>query len=220
MKANQILEPFGLSDRRLAPGLHHLEVYTMRGLLGLHWYGDRDAPGIVVACPGAMGGFLGPGRAMYAELGVHLADRGIGTLVVDYRQPNKLESCVLDAMAAIDLAAQCGASAAVAVGHSFGGAVAVNVGAGLPNAVAGVCLLSTQSAGCEPASGLPPRPLLMIHGTDDEILAPVNSEMVRRLAGGHGEVELIPGEGHALAHTSDAIVGRLVEWVTPLLPAT
>ena len=37
------------------------------------------------------------------------------------------------------------------MGHSFGGAVAVAVGVGLPEHIAGVVTFATQSAGCEGA---------------------------------------------------------------------
>jgi dienelactone hydrolase len=206
------LEPFGLSEVEIAPELRHIEVFTMRGILGVMWHGPFDAEHIVVACPGAMGGLLGPGRGMFHQLGLRFSQHRIGTLRVDYRRPNDLESCILDTIAAIDFAAQRGAVRVVAIGHSFGGAVAVNVGAILTQAVAGVCTLSTQSAGCESAFLLAPRPLLLIHGDHDEILPPFASEAVNQLAGGYGTVEIVPGEGHALVDDSGAIFERTVSW--------
>jgi predicted esterase len=207
------LEPFGLAEIEISADLHHIEVFTMRGILGVMWHGPFDAERIVVACPGAMGGLLGPGRGMFHQLGVRLCEYGIGTVRVDYRRPNDLESCVLDTVAAIDFAAQRNASRVITIGHSFGGAVAVNVGAILTQAVVGVCTLSTQSAGCEVASRLAPRPLLLIHGEDDEILPPFASEAVNQLAGGIGTVEIVPGEGHGLADDSGAILDRTCAWV-------
>jgi predicted esterase len=213
------LESFGLSEVEITADLRHIEVFTMRGILGIMWHGPFDAERIVVACPGAMGGLLGPGRGMFHQLGQRLSAHGIGTVRVDYRRPNDLESCVLDSIAAIDLAAQRGAEKVVAIGHSFGGAVAVNVGAILAQAVVGVCTLSTQSAGCEIASRLSPRPLLLIHGEQDEILPPFASEAVNQLAGGYGTVEIVPGEGHALVDDSGAIRDRTVGWIVDTFTA-
>ena len=104
------------------------------------------------------------------------------------------------------------------MGHSFGGAVAVRVGVGLREMVAGVATFATQSAGCELAAGLRGLPLLLFHGERDEILPIEASEMVKLLAG-HGEVVRLPGDGHLLAKSDDAIWERLEEWLPPLVTA-
>ncbi len=200
-------------EAELAPGLRQIEIYTMRGLLGLQWHGPAEAERIVLACPGGMGGYLGPGHGMYPALGRVLAPEGIATVVVDYRRPSSLELSVLDAMATMDAAAQRGTSRAVTIGHSFGGAVAVNVGVAMARSVAGVCTLATQSAGCEQAAGLAPRPFLLIHGSDDEVLPASTSEVVRALAGGHGEVRILPGEGHGLTGRSAELTAELAAWI-------
>lgn len=207
-------------DATLAAGIRATEIYTMEGMLGLLWHGPPDAERLVVACPGGMGGYLGPGTGLYPALARRLAADGIATVIVDYRSPSHLEPSVLDAIVAVDLAAQSGAGRVIALGHSFGGAVAVNVGLALPGAVVGVCTLSTQSGGCEAAAGLAPRPLLLLHGEHDEILPAETSETVRDLAGGHGEVEILPGEGHGLVGCSDALVERVGRWVTEVFDGT
>ena len=167
----------------ITPALRHLEIYTMRGLLTILWHsassgagarGDRAASdgtaGAVVACGGAMGGLLGPAEGLYHRLGAHLAAQGTPVLRVSYRRPNDLDACCLDVAAAVQLAVGAGASRVVVMGHSFGGAVAVQVGVALPTTVAGVVTFATQSAGCEVAGGLGPRPLLLFHGDRDELL--------------------------------------------------
>ncbi|TVR27707.1 MAG: alpha/beta hydrolase [Ilumatobacter sp.] len=212
MRADDLLQPLGTVHAELAPGVRATEIYTMEGMLGLLWHGPIDAEHLVVACPGGMGGYLGPGTGLYPALARRLARHDVATVVVDYRSASRLEMCVLDAIVAVDLAAGRGAERVIALGHSFGGAVAVNVGLALPGAVIGVCTLSTQSAGCEGAAGLAPRPFLLLHGEHDEILPAETSEVVRGLADGHGEVEILPGEGHGLAGCSDALVDRLGDW--------
>lgn len=211
------------SDVMLTPTLRHIEMYTMRGLLTILWHepaeGVTPRPGALVLCGGAMGGLLGPGDAMYHRLGVEWAERGVPVLRVSYRRPNDLDLCCVDVAAAAQLAiGGAGADKVVLMGHSFGGAVAVRVGVGLREMVAGVATFATQSAGCEPAAGLQGVPFLLFHGERDEILPVEASEMVRMIAG-CGEVVRLPGDGHLLAKSDDVIWERLEEWLPPLVTA-
>jgi len=191
-------------------------MYTLEGLLGILWHGPRWAVAAVVLCGGGMGGFLGPGEAIYPWLGERLAEEGVATLRVDYRRPSHLQPCVLDACVAADLASQRGAQRFVTVGHSFGGAVAINVALALPSYVKAVVTLATQSAGCESAAGLAGRPFLLVHGDADEILAPDNSFIVRELAGS-GEVVVLPGAGHLLDQAGGWLREALVPWILAAL---
>jgi pimeloyl-ACP methyl ester carboxylesterase len=102
------------------------------------------------------------------------------------------------------------------MGHSFGGAVAVRVGAALPAVVAGVVTLATQSAGCEVAPHLAGRPLLLFHGDADELLPVAASETVRSLAGG-GDLVVLAGTGHLLTGATARIRERLSWWVPAVL---
>ncbi|MBV8951617.1 MAG: hypothetical protein JOZ99_12135, partial [Actinobacteria bacterium] len=149
-----LLGVLGIQEVEIAPELHHLEVYTARGLVTLLWHGRNDARDVVIACGGAMGGLLGPANGLYHDLGSTFASRGIGTIRVGYRRPNDLDACVHDLAAVADLAWHHGARRFVTMGHSFGGAVAVQAGIVLGGHAAGVVTLSTQSAGCEDASRL------------------------------------------------------------------
>ena len=203
---------------RLEPGLEHHELFTMQGLLTVLWHGPPDAEAVVVAGGGAMGGLLGPADGLYHDLGVELAADGIGTLRVGYRMPGELALCTMDLAAALQLAERNGAVRAVTMGHSFGGAVAVRVGAAMPEIVTGVVGLATQSAGCEVAGGLAGRPLLLVHGDADELLPPDCSLIVRELAGA-GEVVVVPGAGHLLREAGDLLRERLPEWIRGHLEA-
>lgn len=193
--------------------LVHHELFTMQGLLTILWHGPPDAEHAVVAVGGAMGGLLGPADGLYHDLGVRFAAEGVATLRVSYRAPNDLNRCVHDALAAADIAARQGARRFVTVGHSFGGAVAVQLGMAMGEFTAGVVTLATQSAGCEDAEGLADVPLLMFHGGADEILPSFASEVVHQLAGGHGELVILPGEGHLLAGAGETLRNRLSSWI-------
>ena len=98
------------------------------------------------------------------------------------------------------------------VGHSFGGAVAINAAVTLASHAAGVVTLATQSAGCEQADLLGDTPLLFVHGDQDEILPPSSSQMVRMIAG-TGELVLLSGTGHLFTHYEHELRERLVRWI-------
>ena len=209
----ELLEAIAREEAVISPDLRHLEIYTMRGLLTVLWHGPVDAERVVIMAGGAMGGLLGPAGGLYHDLGTRFAAEGIGTLRVGYRKPNDLVRCVHDVAAAADLASRAGGARFVTVGHSFGGAVAVQAGMVLGQHCAGIVTLSTQSAGCEDAAQLSADvPVLLLHGDHDEILAADTSRVVQMLIG-HGEVEILPGTGHLLSEAADHLRSRLGDWI-------
>jgi hypothetical protein len=219
MRPFDFLRSIAIQEVEVGPGLHHVEIYTRGGLLTLLWHGDRTEERYAVMVGGAMGGMLGPANGAYHDIGVALAAKSIGTIRVGYRQPNDLDECVLDMAAAVDLASRAGGERFVTVGHSFGGAVAVGCALALPASVVGVVTLATQSAGCENAARLYGTPMLLLHGDRDELLPPMCSEVVNELAGGTGEVVILPGAGHLLnqAGAADEVRTRLLEWIPSAL---
>lgn len=206
-----------VQEKELAPGLRHVEVYTWQGLLTLLWHGDAAAERVVVAGGGAAGGLLGPADGLYHDLGVALAEQGVGTIRVSWRRPNDIPTCSHDMAAACEMAAVRGGRRFVTMGHSFGGAIALRVAVAFPGFVRGVVTLATQSAGCEGAAGLDGRPLLLFHGDRDELLPPHVSETVHALAGGHGELVVLPDTGHLMTEAADELRSRLLEWLPRVL---
>jgi pimeloyl-ACP methyl ester carboxylesterase len=190
--------------------LDHLEMYTAEGLLTMLWHGAADHEHVVLMVGGAMGGLLGPGHGLYQKLGDELAAEGIGTIRVGYRVPNDLERCVHDVLAAAELSARRGARSFVVLGHSVGGAVAIQVGAALGELAAGVVTFATQTGGAEAAEHLE-CPLLLFHGTRDELLPHMASEMVQMISG--GELVVLDGAGHLLSEAESEIHERLSTWI-------
>ena len=209
----ELLGAIGMTNSELRPGLRLVEIYTMQRMLKLLWFGDLAAPNVVVMMAGAMGGFSGPARAAYLELADRQVARGHGAIIVDYRKPGDLDRSLLDVAATVDWSMREGGRRFALVGHSFGGAVAVQAGAMLSDHCAAVVTLSTQSAGCQIANQLGDIPLLLLHGDRDEVLTPDNSAMVRMMAG-YGDFRIIEGAGHGLETARDELLDLLDEWIS------
>jgi pimeloyl-ACP methyl ester carboxylesterase len=217
--ALEALHPLASVQVEVTPTFRHREIYTRRGLLTAlthEPHADTALPAAIVACGGALGGVLGPGHALYHALGERWSDRGVRFVRVGYREPNNLDLCAHDLACGVELAREAGAERVVVMGHSFGGAVAVRCAVVMPVSVVGVVTFATQSAGCEVAGALAGRPLLLFHGEHDELLPPEASHVVAAIAG-HGEVVMLPGDGHALGRSDDVITDRLDEWLPPVL---
>ena len=200
------------TDGELSETSRLVEIYTMEGLLQIMWHGDPEATDVVLMCGGAMGGMLGPGRSLYLELGLELAAEGRAAMAIGYRKPGDLTRSLLDTCAAADLALRNGAARFAILGHSFGGAVAIQAASTFAAHTAGVITYATQSAGCEEASRIGDTPLLLLHGERDSILGPENSLMVQTLAG-TGEVRMFPDTDHLMAEAADEIAEITRTWL-------
>jgi pimeloyl-ACP methyl ester carboxylesterase len=207
-----LLGRLSVHEELLSPGVRLVEAVTMRGMLKLLWFGDPSAEDVALFGGGGMGGFLGPARGLYLHLARELARTGIGAVCIDYRKPGDLDRSLLDVAATADWAMRGGGRRFVCVGHSFGGAVAVQAGVALRGFCAGVATLATQSAGCEVAGLLEGIPLLLLHGDRDQILSPADSAMVRSLAG-HGDLRTFPDGGHNLDEVHLEVRKILLDWI-------
>lgn len=206
-----------LREVEITPDLVHLEgITSSAGMLTVLWHGPRDADRVVACCGGAFGGLLGPGDSLWHSLGVALAEQGIGTMRISYRQPNNPAPCVRDVIAMLETAQANGARRAVTLGHSFGGAVAIRAAVGLPDLVVAVATFATQIAGSEVADQLADKPLLLFHGDADTILPAASSAMVAKLHG-NGELVMLPGAGHRLTEAADELLERCLDWIPEML---
>jgi hypothetical protein len=120
---------------------------------------------------------------------------------------------VLDVLLAVHYLGEARGRTRVAlVGHSFGGAVVVTAGAA-SDRVAAVAALSSQSAGTAAVADLAPRPLLLAHGTDDEILPDRCSRDLYARAREPKRLILYPGCRHGLDQCRDALDADLTAWL-------
>jgi uncharacterized protein len=172
----------------------------------------RARPGRAVLClSGALGGLDGPSK-LYSRLGASLPRHGITVTRLDYRVPNEFGECVLDAMAGLSFLKAMHDNRVAIVGHSFGGAVAINAGTLSPE-VKSVIGISSQLFGAHVAGDLAPRPLLLLHGSSDEILSVECSERIYERAREPKTLKIFPGVSHRFAEAADELFEFVTDWL-------
>jgi hypothetical protein len=205
--------------REPAPdGSETVLLTTDRGGVACRLHAADHGDAAVVWVFGAGGGLGGPAGGVYARLGRQLVADGVASLEVAYRRPGDLAECVLDTLLGAAYVGTLGHTRVVLVGHSFGGAVVITAGA-MSEAVVAVAALSSQLAGTRAVGALSPRPLLVAHGTDDEILPDACSRDIHARAGEPRRLILYPGCRHGLDECRDALDRDLLGWIRGVLGA-
>jgi len=188
-----------------------ITIRTKSGDVRCEQFG-KASDAAVVWVFGAGGGFGGPAGGVYSRLAERLLPNAIASLCVDYRQPGRLKSCVGDVFAGVEYMAGEGALRVVLIGHSFGGAVVIQ--AGMAHAkVTGVAALSSQSYGTHGVERLSPKPLLLVHGLQDEVLPPFCSQDIYARARQPKDLVLYPGCLHGLDQCAEALDRDLTAWL-------
>jgi pimeloyl-ACP methyl ester carboxylesterase len=205
------LRIIGVEPAMEVAGARWLTINTTRGAIPMILHSAAEAGRSVLCLSGAIGGFDGP-ATLYARLGSDMPRRGITIARIDYREPNEFGECVLDALAALTFLKGTGHRRTTLIGHSFGGAVAINAGT-LGSTVSGVIAISSQLAGAHVAGDLAPKPLLLIHGTADTILSHQCSEMIYERAGEPKQIRLFPNGGHILNEVADDLTETVESWL-------
>lgn len=193
-------------------GTERVLLHTSAGTITCRFH---DAPGgdtAVLWVFGAGGGLGGPAGGVYFRLGRQLVAEGVASLELDYRRPRDLPGCVADVLLGIEYLATRGRSRVVLVGHSFGGAVVITAGA-TSEAVIAVAALSSQRSGTDAAGHISPRPLLVIHGSADEILPDACSRDIYSRAREPKRLILYPGCMHGLDQCRDELDRDLLSWL-------
>ena len=205
----------------ITEGVEALTLNTNQGGIVARLHPAAAGAPAVVWVGGAGGGLDGPAWGMYPRLAERLVAQGVASLRLHYRHPNELEECVMDTLLGAEyLAQQCGYRHVALVGHSFGGAVVIAAGALSPTVTA-VVAMSSQTYGTDLAPRVSPRPLLLVHGTADEILPDACSRNIFERAQQPKELRLYPGCRHGLDECRDQVDEDVVNWlVRQLVTAT
>ena len=192
-------------------GARRLHIRTTRGAIPLILHATESPSRAVLCVSGAIGGFDGPAM-LYPRLGLAMPRRGFTVARMNYRVPNQFEECLLDTLAALTFLKGLGNDRAALIGHSFGGAVAINVGTLTP-VVTTVIAISSQLAGAHVVADLKPRPLLLIHGTGDTILPDQSSKMIYESAQEPKTLKLFEGADHRLSTVGDELYALVQDWI-------
>ncbi len=210
----------GAAAEPAGAGAERVVLDTSRGAIECRYHDAPAGDAAVLWVFGAGGGLGGPAGGVYERLGARLAPDGLASLQVAYRRPADLVECVLDVLAGVAYLAERGRARVVLVGHSFGGAVVITAGA-TSDAVIAVAALSSQLAGTGAADQLAPRPLLVAHGTADEVLPDRCSRDIHARAREPKRLVLYPGCRHGLDACRDDLDRDLTAWLREVagLPA-
>lgn len=177
-------------------------------------HGDLDA--VFVPCEGKTGCviFIGDEGAegVYRRLSEDLVANGITSLRLRPRVPGEFTDGLIDTLAACSFLKGLGGESAVIVGHSYAGAVAVRAGTISPFACA-VAALAPQRYGTQGVEEMR-KPLLLIHGSDDQVLLPLASDDVYQRAQEPKQMVIIEGAGHSFRGEGDRLYDLLSAFIT------
>jgi alpha-beta hydrolase superfamily lysophospholipase len=193
-------------------GVEPVWLHTSAGTIHCRHHPAEAGDTAVVWVFGAGGGLGGPAGGLYPRLAAQLAPDGVASLRLDYRRPADLIACVLDVLVGVAYLGTLGRSRVVLVGHSFGGAVVITAGAISPEAI-GVAALSSQTAGTDLVGAVSPRPLLLMHGTADEVLPDSCSRTLYERAGEPRRLVLYAGCRHGLDDCREDLDRDLLAWL-------
>lgn len=197
-------------------GAEHLVLQTDAGPIPCRLHKAREGNAAVIWVGGAGGGLDGPASCLYARLAERLAQDNYASLRLHYRQPGRLRACVLDTRVGIVYLGTRGSTRVALAGHSFGGAVVITAGS-LSPAVVAVAALSSQTYGTQAVNAIRPRPLLLMHGTADEVLPDACSRDLYRRAGEPKRLLLYSGCGHGLEECREDVDRDLLQWLREAL---
>ncbi|WP_448189031.1 alpha/beta hydrolase [Azospirillum sp. sgz301742] len=196
----------------LDKGYRTVTLGAGRGSIEARHYPADGATRGAIWVGGIGGGFDTPARGLYPRLCEDLTRHGIQSLRVRFRFPTRLDEAVLDVLAGLDFLSAQGVRDAAVIGHSLGGAVALQAAVARPDLVRTVVTLATQGFGADVAHDLG-IPLLLIHGEADEVLAPQCSLYVHRIAREPKKLVLMPGASHGLDETAEAVCREVSDWL-------
>jgi len=161
-------------------------------------HGDFEAVFVPVQGRTACVIFIGDegAQGVYRQLSEALAEEcGISSLRIRPRVVGEFTDGLLDTIAACSFLKGIGAETAVVVGHSYAGAVAVRAGTISPF-IRAVVAIAPQRYGTQGVEEMH-KPLLLIHGSEDEVLPPLASDDVFQRANEPKEMVIVEGTGHS-----------------------
>jgi hypothetical protein len=150
-------------------------------------------------------------EGVYSRLASGLVDQGLTSLRIRPRVPGEFSDGVIDVLAACSFLKGIGGETAIVIGHSYAGAVAVKSGVISPF-ICGVAALAPQRFGTQGVESLG-KPLLLIHGSDDQVLPPLASDDIFQRAQGDKQMVIIDGAGHSFRDEGERLHELLKDFI-------
>jgi fermentation-respiration switch protein FrsA (DUF1100 family) len=198
-------------------GIEEFFLHTNAGAISARFHIPKQpSNAVVIWVGGAGGGLEGPAGGLFPRLATQLVEESIASLRLHYRYSGYLEDCIMDTLLCIEYLKSHDYTRIILVGHSFGGAVVISAGA-LSNEVVAVAPLSSQTYGTAQISNLSPRPILLMHGTADEILPHTCSQDLYARANEPKQLLLYPGCRHGLDECRESVDHDLLQWLRQVL---
>ncbi len=217
--SNEILE-IAVYDIKVEPkreGYHPITLLTSRGNVECRYYQVENARKAVIWVGGVGGGWDTPAKGLYPHLCEELAQHSIASIRVRYRYSTELPEAILDVLAGLGFLEKQGIESFALIGHSFGGAVVIQAAA-ISSNVHSVITLASQSYGTSVVGELAPRcSLLLLHGTNDEILTPLCSRHIYQIAKEPKHLILYPNARHGLHEVAEEIHQVVLNWIVKTL---
>jgi len=154
---------------------------------------------------------------MYPSLAKELQKQGVAALWVRYRYSKSFVESILDVLAGATFLSEEGITSIGVVGHSLGGAVAMQAAAAT-SIIDTVVALSTQSCGADAAAKMKKdSSLLLIHGKQDEVLSALSSQYAYLVAHEPKRIILLDNVRHGLDEAVEEVQGTVFNWLTEKL---
>jgi len=208
MKKLKIID---INSKKQGKNQEQVVINTADGNIECIFHDATSKQGTIWLC-GALGGFDGPSFGIYKILSERMVNDDISSLRLHYRYPGDFQECVLDVILGVDFLKQRGISKVALVGHSFGGAVAIEAGT-MSNEVKAVIGLASQTYGAQRVAELAPRPLLLIHGERDRNLSVDCSRYIYQWAQEPKELRILKNNGHFLREAHQELLMWIRDWL-------
>jgi alpha/beta superfamily hydrolase len=201
----------GVHSEKQGKNQEHVVINTSDGNIECIFHNAGDTRGVIWLC-GALGGFDGPSFGIFKILSERMVRDSFSSLRLHYRYPGDFEECVQDVLIGVNYLKQRGIDKVALVGHSFGGAVAIQAGT-ISREVKVVIGLASQTYGSQRVAELAPRHLLLIHGERDRNLSVNCSKHIYQWAEEPKELRILKNNGHFLREAHQELLTWLRDWL-------